>query len=193
MVVLNGKESDWKGIEARGSSRVSIGSVTILVYNNDLPENVLSTMKLFADDSSLFTRVTHSILEKEVKTISDWSKQWKYFFSAKNSKSGHPLLLFNNIPVARETFAKHLGLFLDEKLSFSKHIKEKITITSCSSPYPNLFLKVFLICHINFMFVLIWTMVTSSTITKEFICHINFMYVLIWTMVTSSTITKECI
>ena len=99
------------------------------MYINDLPENVLSTMKLFADDSSLFTRVTdvsstHSIIEKDLKTISDWSHQWKMvfnpditkqavevIFSAKNSKPGHPFLLFNNISFARETYTKHLVLF----------------------------------------------------------------------------------
>ena len=46
-----------------------LGPLNFLVYINDLPENVLSTMKLFAADSSLFTRVadvssTHSIIEK---------------------------------------------------------------------------------------------------------------------------------
>ena len=56
------------------------------MYINDLPGNVLSTMKLFTDDSSLFTRVTdvsssHIIIEKDLKTISDWSHQWKMFFN----------------------------------------------------------------------------------------------------------------
>ena len=60
----------------------------------------------------------------------DITKQaMEVIFSAKNNKPGHPFLLFNNIPVAGETFTKHLRLFLDEKLSFSKHIKEKTTIT----------------------------------------------------------------
>ena len=48
-------------------------------------------------------------------------------FSAKKIKPDHPLLEFNNVPVARKPFTKHLGLFLDEKLSFSKHIKENIS------------------------------------------------------------------
>ena len=46
-------------------------------------------------------------------------------FSVKKNKPDH-LLSFNNIAVARETYTTYLGLFLDEKLSFSKHIKEKI-------------------------------------------------------------------
>ena len=78
---------------------------------------------------SLFTRVTdvsstHSVIEKDSKTISNRSHQWnmvfnpditkrpvEVIFSAKNRKPDHHFLLFNNIPVARETCIKHLGLF----------------------------------------------------------------------------------
>ena len=47
-------------------------------------------------------------------------------FSHKLNKPFHPVLIFNNIPVGKESSAKHLGLVLDEKLSFAPHIKEKI-------------------------------------------------------------------
>ena len=46
--------------------------------------------------------------------------------SVKINKPCHPSLSFNNIPVARLAHTKHLGLYLDERLSFSQHIKEKI-------------------------------------------------------------------
>ena len=48
------------------------------------------------------------------------------FFSVKNNKPIHPPLSFNNIPFAWKPFSKHLGLYMDETLSFSKHIREKI-------------------------------------------------------------------
>ena len=35
-------------------------------------------------------------------------------------------MTFNEVPVARKPYTKHLGIYLDEKLSFSKHIREKI-------------------------------------------------------------------
>ena len=37
-----------------------------------------------------------------------------------------PTVLFNNIPVQRSTFQKHLGVYLDEKLNFNTDITEKI-------------------------------------------------------------------
>ena len=47
-------------------------------------------------------------------------------FSVKNKKPIHPELIFNGIPVAREYLTKHLGVYLDERLSFAKHIREAI-------------------------------------------------------------------
>ena len=39
-------------------------------------------------------------------------------------------MAFNGIPVSRELYTKHLGLFLDTNLNFSKHIHEAITKAS---------------------------------------------------------------
>ena len=44
----------------------------------------------------------------------------------KKQKPDHPKLNFNGIPVVREPFTKHLGLYLDSKLNFSKHISEQV-------------------------------------------------------------------
>ncbi len=48
-------------------------------------------------------------------------------FSWKRKKPNHPLLDFNGIPVARNVSTKHLGIILDEKLSFRQHISAAIT------------------------------------------------------------------
>ena len=47
-------------------------------------------------------------------------------FSRKASASNNGTVYFNNVPVIRENIQKHLGLFLDSKLSFFDHINEKI-------------------------------------------------------------------
>ena len=121
-----------------------LGPLLFLVYINDLIDNISSEMWLFADDSSLFTRVvgidqTQNKLIKDIETISRWGHQWKTIFnpyltkqaieiisSCKTKKPVHPELSFNDIPIAREDHTKHLGMFLDSRLNFSKHIKEKI-------------------------------------------------------------------
>ena len=47
-------------------------------------------------------------------------------FSVKNRKIEHPGHTFNGTHVAREDSTQHLGLHLDNRLNFSKHIKETV-------------------------------------------------------------------
>ena len=51
-------------------------------------------------------------------------------FSQKQSKPTHPQIIFNNVPVSREDLVKHLGMTLDSKLNFRKHITEKIAVAN---------------------------------------------------------------
>ena len=116
-----------------------------LIYINDLSKNLPSITKLFADDTSIFS-VVHDVdlsakqLNDDLNKISEWAFQWKMafhpdlskqaqeiIFSRKIHKISHPKVNFNNSPVVQSTYQKHLGLYLDEKLNFSHHIKEKIS------------------------------------------------------------------
>ena len=58
----------------------------------------------------------------------DISKQaQEVIFSKKNVNASHPILYFNRTPVISCSYQKHLGVYLDMKLSFHQHIKEIIT------------------------------------------------------------------
>ena len=96
---------------------------------------------MFADDTSLFF-IVHDAnkLNKDLQKISEWTYQWKMSFnldlnkqaeeviiSRKTVKSSHPQIYFNNALVSCVSFQKHLGVYPDEKLNFSYHIKEKIS------------------------------------------------------------------
>ena len=101
--------------------------------------------RVFADDTSLFSTVydpsvSADQLDKNLKKNSEWacksetifnpdlSKQaQEVMFSRKTNKISHPTTTFNTVPVARAPCPKHLGLHLDEKLSFNHHIKVKIS------------------------------------------------------------------
>ena len=48
-------------------------------------------------------------------------------FSNKTHKISHPNVNFNKSPAVQSTYQKHLGLYLDEKLNLSCHIKKKIS------------------------------------------------------------------
>ena len=47
-------------------------------------------------------------------------------FSCKKLSPNHPQLIFNGIAVAKVNDQKHLGLIFDSRLSFEKHLNEKI-------------------------------------------------------------------
>ena len=143
-VVLNGTTSNWRGLNVGVPQGSVLGPLLFLIYINNLTDNISSQMRLFADDSSIFTRVegvdqTQVKIIKDLQTVSDWAHQWKMvfnpditkqaievIFSVKKNKPDHPELIFNDIPVARQDHTKHLGVFLDSRLNFSKHIKEAI-------------------------------------------------------------------
>ena len=54
-VVLNGNESNWTSLKAGVPQGSVLGPLLFLIYINDLTDNISSDMRLFADDSSLFT------------------------------------------------------------------------------------------------------------------------------------------
>ena len=103
-----------------------------------------SLIKLFADDTSLFSTVydpNHSakVLNDDLNKISEWAYKWKMLFnpdltkqaqevifSRKNIKTDHPIVCFIEALVAHTTCQKHLGMHLDEKLNFNHHINGKI-------------------------------------------------------------------
>ena len=54
----------------------------------------------------------------------DPSKQaQQVIFSRKSKKISHPPLFFNNIQVSQSSSQKHLGIILDEQLTFCEHLK----------------------------------------------------------------------
>ena len=114
-----------------------------LTFINDLPENLESEAKVFADDTSLFSLVLDSTqssseLNRDLTKISEWAYQWKMsfnpdpskqavevYFSRKTGQINAPVLSFNATPITTSEFHKHLGLILDTKLAFEHHLREK--------------------------------------------------------------------
>ena len=144
-VVLNGMESNWGEIKAGVPQGSVLGPLLFLVYINDLEEGIKSSVRFFADDTSLFS-IVHDIvvsaeeLNHDLNLIKKWAYQWKMsfnpdatkpaeeiLFSQKLKSPDHPTIYFNNVEVKRVNHHKHLGLILDSKLSFAKHISEKIS------------------------------------------------------------------
>ena len=143
-VVLNGRTSKWADITAGVPQGSVLGPLLFLIYINDLPDDLKSNAKLFADDTSIFSVVNDvnescCALNSDLSIINNWAYQWKMcfnpdpnkqateiIFSRKTNQQLHPPIYFNNSPVASQPFTKHLGMILDSKLNFNHHLGEKI-------------------------------------------------------------------
>ena len=60
-VVLNGQTSKWKEVLAGVPKGSILGPLFFLVYINDLPDGIQSNVKIFADDTSIFSVMTDNI------------------------------------------------------------------------------------------------------------------------------------
>ena len=65
-VLLNGQTSEWLPVKAGVPQGSILGPLLFLIYINDLSENIESTVKLFADDTSLFSVVHNNNTSAEV-------------------------------------------------------------------------------------------------------------------------------
>ena len=59
-VLLNGQTSEWLPVKAGVPQGSILGPLFFLIYINDLSDDLVSTIKLFADDTSLFSVVHDS-------------------------------------------------------------------------------------------------------------------------------------
>ena len=119
--------------ECRRSTRINFRTFIVFDYINDMLNGWQFNPELFSYCPSLFSTiqdVTTSafslamILQWKTSFNPDPSKQaQELLFSWKTSSNPYPSLNFNNNPIHQVQLQKHLGLFLDPKLSFDEHIQ----------------------------------------------------------------------
>ena len=144
-VVLNDQTSSGQNIYAGVPQGSVLRPPLFLIYVNELPDGLTSMCKIFADDTSLFSKVndksnSNSQLNSDIAKISKWAFQWKMSFnpdpnnqtievcfSNKRDKGNYPPLHFNSTNVQVADSQKHLGLVLDSKLNFNEHIESRIS------------------------------------------------------------------
>ena len=85
-VTLPGTQSNWNYIDAGVPQGSILGPLLFLLYINDIVKDSKSNIRLFADDTSLFSVVENplsaaEILNSDLEKITKWAKDWLVTFN----------------------------------------------------------------------------------------------------------------
>ena len=138
-VVVDGSTSDWKLIKAGVPQGSVLGPLLLLVYINDLPDNIRCGIKIFADDTTLFVEFNrenaqemNSQLQNDILELERWAERWLVTFNPSKTKCVHicprnaikttsPLVMCNE-HIEHSSSHGALGLEMNEEGRWNKQI-----------------------------------------------------------------------
>ena len=76
----------WTNVKSGVAQGTILGRVLFLIYINDLPDGVSSSVKLFADDTKVYRELSDaegdtSLLQSHLDLMSNWAKTWQMTFN----------------------------------------------------------------------------------------------------------------
>ena len=114
-----------------------LGPLLFLIYINDIVVDIHSSIRLFADDTSLYIIVDNpqqaaNLLNADLAKIRLWASRWLVPFNPSKSESMalsrkqniplHPPLNMAQLNINEVTSHKHLGLIFSDDGSWHEHI-----------------------------------------------------------------------
>ena len=92
-VSIDGQFSDWADVSSGIPQGSVLGPTLFLIFINDLPDKVRNLVKIFADDTKIYSTINNNedidSLQQDLDNLSEWSNTWKLGFNAKKCKSMH--------------------------------------------------------------------------------------------------------
>ena len=144
-VVVDGEKSGWSHVASGVPQGTVLGPLLFLAYINDLPDQVSSQVRLFADDCLIYRSIA-SIkdqldLQADLDALHAWSLTWGMKFNpskctilsiARSSSSKlHKYYSLAGEVLSNVHEAKYLGVLLSDDLQWAQHI-QSITAKSNS-------------------------------------------------------------
>ena len=141
-VVQDGKSLQEYPVNAGVPQGSILGPTLFLVYINDLPDDVICDIAIYADDTTLCSKCDHasdlwqqlelaSELESDLQDIVEWDKKWLVDFSAgktqlvsfdRSNNTGAIDVKMDGSVLQEKSSFKMLGLTLSSKLDWGSYI-----------------------------------------------------------------------
>ena len=138
-VVLDGQASDPVPVLSGVPQGSVLGPVLFLIFINDLPDNIRSSVRLFAFNCVLYRNIKSpidcQILQDDLNSLSQWETDWQMKF---NVTKCHSMRVTGHLPDKQILFdytlhqqkleqvpsAKYLGLTITDNLDWGQHVSE---------------------------------------------------------------------
>ena len=92
-VMVNGNSSSWVEVVSGVPQGSVLGPLLFLLSVNDLPDWVKSSIKMFADDTMLWSTIRSAsdgkILQDNLNSLKNWSDKWLLKFNPEKCKVMH--------------------------------------------------------------------------------------------------------
>ena len=139
-VVVRGTNSENSPVTSGVPQGTVLGPLVFLVYINDMPLTVESSLPLFADDSLLYRIIKKladsHILQTDLNNLVQWEHDWstefhpdkcKYLRITNKRKIINASYFIHGVQLENVDQAKYLGLTITKNLSWKKHISNIIS------------------------------------------------------------------
>ena len=137
-VIVNGVHSSYVNVTSGVPQGSVLGPLLFLIYINDLPEVVFNLVKLFADDTKLFARISSfsdcQKLQTDLSALQSWSKDWLVQFNISKCKilrlgSNPPVMSYSletsdgsTVVLEESKCERDLGVMVDNELKFGQQV-----------------------------------------------------------------------
>ena len=142
LVVVDGEESESVPVTSGVPQGSVLGPILFLIYINDLPDELSSQVRLFADDAAVYLTIGDTedgkVLQNDLDRLSVWEDRWDMEFNPSKCQVVRVTTSRNLINVTYTlhgqvlevvTSAKYLGVDISSSLSWNPHI-DRITKTA---------------------------------------------------------------
>ena len=136
-LVVEGVQSTPTTVTSGVPQGTVLGPVLFLLHINDLPHNVTSRVRLFADDCLLYRTIHNeedqNALQSDLYNLEKWGEKWGMRFNASKceimriSRTAKPINFISmyklcNTNLREVSMAKYLGITITNNLTWSTHI-----------------------------------------------------------------------